>query len=159
MKKVLIFAFFMNFILLFSCSQRGPEPVIPGKDVCEYCKMVITDIKFAAETITKTGKIYKYDSIECAGADYLAKKDSIKHVYVPNYLNPNEFLEAEKAYYLISDNLRSPMGLNVSAYKSLDDAQKMQKEKGGKIYDWEGLLVVIQTDYIPRFSNMHLHMH
>lgn len=150
-------AFVFIMILLFSCSPKGPQPVVPGKDVCEYCKMVITDVKFAGEIITKTGKIYKYDSIECTGADYLAKRDSVKQVYVPNYLIQNEFVQAEKAFYLISENIKSPMGLNVSAYKTKEDALKKQKEKGGKIYDWEGLLLVIQTEYIPRFSNMHLH--
>lgn len=147
----------MSVILFFilSCSPKAPEPIVPGKDVCEYCKMVITDIKFAGEIITKTGKIYKYDSIECTGADFLSKKDTVKNVYVPNYMNPGEFIEAEKAFYLISDNVRSPMGLNVSAYKTEEDAKNVQKIKGGKIYDWEALLLIIQTEYIPRFSNMH----
>jgi copper chaperone NosL len=148
---------FLIFLTLIGCSPKGPEPINPGKDICEYCKMVITDIKFASEIITKTGKVYKYDSIECAAADYLAKKDQVKAIYVPNYDNPMEFILAEKAFYLVSDNLRSPMGLNVSAYPDRESAEMKLKTKGGKIYDWEGITVLVQMEFIPRFSNMHIY--
>ncbi|MEJ5262655.1 MAG: hypothetical protein WHT45_08235, partial [Ignavibacterium sp.] len=50
-------------ILLFACSPQ-PEPIDYGNDICDFCKMNITDNKYAAEIVTSKGKIYKFDSIE-----------------------------------------------------------------------------------------------
>jgi copper chaperone NosL len=41
--------------------------------------------------------------------------------------------------YLISPELRSPMGENISAFKNKADAEKYQTEFGGEIFSWDEL--------------------
>jgi copper chaperone NosL len=51
-------------ISLLSCEIK-PEPLIMGKDACHTCKMILMDERFGAEIVTKKGKIYKFDDLNC----------------------------------------------------------------------------------------------
>ena len=55
--------------LLTACSQK-PDKIRYGSDECAYCKMMITDNRFATQIVTETGKSIKFDAIECM-ADYV----------------------------------------------------------------------------------------
>ncbi|WP_340690357.1 nitrous oxide reductase accessory protein NosL [Hydrogenobacter thermophilus] len=138
-------------LLLFSCATDKPQPIKVGEDVCEQCKMVIADKRFASEVITKKGKVYKFDAIECMVGYYNENEEEIKRAYVVNFLNPEEFLPAESAYYVRSPQIRSPMGMNLSAYRSREDAQKALQGKEGEILDWQALREFIKREY--RFSH------
>lgn len=105
-------------LLLSSCSVK-PQPFTVGKDACEFCKMGITDTRFGGELITKKGKVMKFDDLHCMisylHSGYLAEKEIAKKLTI-DHANPNTFLEAEKAFYLQSDVLKSPMGSNTGAF-------------------------------------------
>ena len=53
-------------ILLFcsSCTIE-PQPITYGLEACSSCKMTIVDPRFASEIVTRKGKVFKYDAIEC----------------------------------------------------------------------------------------------
>ena len=61
-----------------------------------------------------------------------------------NYTEPEALIDATKATFLISENIPSPMGAFLSAFKNKSDAQKFQAEKGGVLYTWETLLVTFK---------------
>jgi len=138
---------FLLFLSFFSCTSDRPEPINLGKDLCEYCRMAIADKRFAAEVITKKGRVYKFDSIECMVAYYNENEEYIKKAYVTNFSNPEEFIEAEKAIYVRSQEIRSPMGMNLSAYKDMERAKSVK----GEILDWKGLRELIKKEY--KFSH------
>ncbi len=142
---------FLLPLFLFSCRGEKPEPIKLGEDVCEYCKMVIADGKFAAEVITKKGKVYKFDAIECMVGYFNENEEEIKMAYVANFLNPEEFIPAEKAVYLKSPDIRSPMGMNLSAYKGEEEAKKVLEGKQGELLRWESLREFIRKEY--KFSH------
>lgn len=129
------------FIILTSCSPK-PEPIEYGHDDCEYCKMTIMDPKFGAEVVTEKGKVYKFDAIECM-LDYMYdddfRKDKISLYLINTFNNPGELFDATGAYYLVSENLPSPMGQYLSGYEDKQSAVEMHNEKGGKIYDWKSI--------------------
>ena len=50
-----------------------------------------------------------------------------------------------KATFLISENVPSPMGAFLSAFKNKVDAEKIQSEKGGELYSWEKLLAHLKN--------------
>lgn len=109
--------------------------------------MAIADKRFAAEVITKKGRVYKFDSVECMVAYYNENEEYIKKAYVANFSNPEEFIEAEKAIYVRSQEIRSPMGMNLSAYKDMERAKSVK----GEILDWKGLRELIKKEY--KFSH------
>ena len=49
-------------------------------------------------------------------------------------------IDATKATFLISENIPSPMGAFLSAFKDKSEAEQTQKENGGVLYTWDELL-------------------
>ncbi len=137
MKKLAILLLFGSF--LTACTPTA-EPVAFGEDMCAHCKMTIVDEPFAAEAVSQKGKVYKFDAIECM-VEFLKIKqsDEMALMLVRDYENPKEWQDATQCNYLISKDLPSPMGAGLSAWLSKESAETMQSEKGGEVYDWEGL--------------------
>jgi copper chaperone NosL len=151
MKLALQVAIAFLLLFLFSCTSEKPVPIKLGEDLCEYCKMVIADERFAAEIITKKGKVYKFDAIECMVGYYNENTGYIKKAYVVNFLNPKEFLTAEDAYYVRSPQIRSPMGMNLSAYRSEEEARRTLQGKEGEVLSWNELRELIKKEH--KFSH------
>lgn len=134
-----IYILFLFFIFL-GCNV-SPQPIDYGSDACHFCKMNIVDKQHASEIVTKKGKAYKFDSTECMLNFLNEFENTTIALYLSNdYANPEKLIDATKATFLISEQIPSPMGANLSAFKNNDDALKLQKEKGGELYTWDELL-------------------
>jgi copper chaperone NosL len=122
-------------LLLASCSPK-PEPIDYGNDVCDFCKMNITDNKYAAELVTSKGKVYKYDSIECLFQfkDLEFKSDDEIHSeLVIDFSNPGELIDLRKSFFLKSEVFRSPMGMNVLSVSAEEKLNEIKSQHGGEI--------------------------
>ncbi len=69
-----------------------PVAIYPEEDVCETCRMLITDQRFAAECLMKKGRAKKFDDVICmiryfdmAATLGIAKKDDVKSYFVKDY--------------------------------------------------------------------------
>lgn len=128
-------------LFLSSCSI-SPQPINYGKDACSYCKMNIVDKQHGAELVTKKGKVYKYDAIECMLNDIESKNESeIGLLLVNTFDVPIELKEATTATFLISEKLPSPMGAFLTAFDSKSTAKTKMDEIGGEIFKWEELKI------------------
>ncbi len=138
-----------------SCSVKK-EPIEYGKEDCYACKMTIVDKKFGAELVTDKGKIYKFDAAECM-IKFLNKgvvdHSDVEMVLVTDYSNPGTLINAKDSYFLISENLPSPMGAFLSSFSDKQSAEKMKNKKGGKIYKWKE----IRNHIIKKVSHKHEH--
>ena len=134
MKKLVGFLLVLN--LLFSCSIE-PSKIEYGKDACHYCKMTIVEETHAAEIVTKKGKPYKYDAIECLLNDFENREEKdIALFLVTDYLTPKKLIDAKTATYLISEEIQSPMGANLSAFELKENAEKFAVNDSDKILNW-----------------------
>lgn len=126
-------------LLLISC-KVSPEAIEYGKDQCSFCKMNIVDKTHAAQLVTAKGKQFKFDAIECM-VNYLGENSEEKTalLLVANYGNPGEMIDAESAAYLISSEIKSPMGANLSALSTIEKAQELQQKHSGEIFTLETL--------------------
>lgn len=140
MKKVYTTAFAALLFLLISCEIEA-EKIQYGSDACAFCKMTIVDQQHAAQYVTKKGKQFKFDAIECMVND-LSEKDieTLAILLVAAYEHPGEMTPAQEATYLISKKIKSPMGANLSAFSAVQSAKDTQLENGGDIYTWPELL-------------------
>ena len=128
-------------LFLTSCSISA-EPINYGTDACSYCKMNIVDKQHASELVTKKGKVYKYDAIECLINDIANKKENeIGLLLVNTFDVPIELKDAKSATYLISEKLPSPMGAFLTAFDSKEKAEKKFSEIGGELFNWDDLLI------------------
>ena len=137
MKKLV--GFLLVLYLLFSCSIE-PSKIEYGKDACHYCKMTIVEETHAAEIVTKKGKPYKYDAIECLLNDFENREEKdIALFLVTDYETPKKLIDAKTATYLISKNIKSPMGANLTAFTQKENAEKYATNGTDKIFNWEEL--------------------
>ena len=141
MKTKFLKLFLGNIILLLSISCKvEPEAIEYGKDQCSFCKMNIVDQTHSAQLVTAKGKQFKFDAVECM-VNYLDQngEEKIALLLVADYANPGEMTEAEKATYLITPAIKSPMGANLSAFSAKNKAEEFQQKHFGEIYTWETL--------------------
>ena len=126
-------------LLTISCKIE-PQAIDYGKDQCSFCVMNIVDRTHAAQYVTKKGKQFKFDAIECMINDVSEKNEvELAILLVADYGNPGEMIPAKSATYLISKEIKSPMGANLSAFSTLEKAQELQQKYSGEIYTWETL--------------------
>lgn len=133
--------FISIFAAIFMGCQITPKPIDYGKEPCHFCKMTIVDKVHGAELVTDKGKVYKFDAAECM-IEFLKDFDNaIVELYLTNhYSQPETLINATEAVFLISENLPSPMGANLTAFQTRKEAESVQKEKGGTLYSWNQLL-------------------
>ena len=125
-------------LLLTSCNV-SPQPINYGSDACHFCDMTIVDRQHASELVTTKGRAYKYDAIECM---VHALQDEFKDTEMAYYLvadfnRPGELVDATKASYLVSEQLQSPMGANLSAFLNEEAAKNAQEKFTGDTYSWK----------------------
>ena len=126
-------------LLTISCKVE-PQKIEYGKDQCSFCKMNVVDKTHAAQYVTKKGKQFKFDAIECMINDLSDKnEEDMAILLVADYGNPGEMIDAKEATYLISKEIKSPMGANLSAFSSKNKAEELQQKYGGQNYTWETL--------------------
>lgn len=132
----------MATMSLASCAAK-PEPIQYGKDNCYFCKMGIADPKFGGEVITKKSKVYKFDDLVCmnrflqSGA---VKENEISKKVAVNFEKQNDFIDVNKAFFLFSPELNSPMDGNAAAFTSKENAEKIKAQKPGEIISWNELV-------------------
>ncbi|WP_207924567.1 nitrous oxide reductase accessory protein NosL [Pedobacter changchengzhani] len=138
-KSLTLVCLFLLFILS-SCKTK-PQPIKLG-DSCSFCKMGVADERFGAELITQKGKAFKFDDVHCL-IEFVkgntVPKDQIKTILFVDFEAPHEFIESENSFLLKSDSLRSPMGSNISAYKSEAKLKENQTKVGGEEVKWSSL--------------------
>ena len=126
-------------VLTISCNT-GPQAIDYGNDGCHFCKMTIVDKIHGAEFITGKGKVYKFDATECMLNYAQDLQTTATGIYYTNhYGNPTELIPSSEATYLISKELPSPMGANLTAFKEKSTAEKIQSDLGGTLYTWKEL--------------------
>ena len=118
------------------CSSPEPHPIDYGNTECASCMMMVTDPRFGAEAVTKTGKTYVFDAIECMMGWYLAEdvvtQKDIHSLWVSNHAAPGTLIDVSTALFLHSEELRSPMSMNVASFSSERDRRDAQARYGGE---------------------------
>lgn len=128
--------------LLFSSCNTKPQAFTYGKDICDDCKMTIVDPKFGGEIITKKGRIYKFDDIHCLV--HFMKQGTVKEADIAqtvfiDFENDKNFLDVKSAYFVVSDQFKSPMNGNAASFSSKEIAEQKAQQTNGTIKNWDQL--------------------
>lgn len=130
------------FILLFSACQPEPKPIHYGHEACSYCSMTIIDTQHASQVVTKKGKVYSFDAIECMlRSEHLEDPSGLAYLLCTDYTVPGEMIDARQATFLISERIPSPMGAYLSGFSTLESAQNADSETSAEYLNWEELYV------------------
>jgi nitrous oxide reductase accessory protein NosL len=131
---------FFIFLMIFGgCSKKensnSPQKVHWDRDMCERCKMVLSDRDFATEIINpKTHKVYYFDDIGCAvlwlEEEKIPWAESAK-IWVKDG-KTKKWIDAKKAKYV--DDAITPMAYGFKAYK------KENFPNGKKMIDFDTMV-------------------
>lgn len=127
-------------LLLGACAGAGPRELVLNEDQCGYCRMEVSDARFAAQVRTSTGKVHVFDSVECL-AGYLRGADAAqpaKGVWVADVEAGGAWVPAEEAGFLTGSDLRSPMG-SIVAFASPASAEAARARLGGTTLSWNAV--------------------
>lgn len=104
--------------------------------------MSIVDKAHASQIVTKKGKQFKFDSIEClipAILSFENGESQLEYILVSDYMNPGTLINAKDAFYLISPRIKSPMGMNLSAFSQpVNDFIKLNSDDD-QLFSWSSL--------------------
>lgn len=130
---------FLGLGFFTQCSAQ-PEPIKFGKDNCHHCKMTLMDTKFGAEILTKKGKVFKFDDVNCV-VNFLntneLKQSEIAQTLVVDFKKTKELVSIEKLFFLQSPKLRTPMSSNIAAFSNEKDLSETQSQFKGEKLNWE----------------------
>ena len=129
-------------ISLLSCNAE-PEPLQFGTDACHTCKMTLMDKKFGAELVSKKGKVFKVDDVNCMLTFYHSGEvdpSEFAHRLVVDFSQPGKLIQAADAFYLKSSGIKSPMASQIAAFESKGNMDQTKKELKGIYLVWGELV-------------------
>lgn len=130
-------------VFAFTSCNSGPQPIKAGIDQCSFCRMTVSDTRFACEILTQKGKVYKFDDSHCMIAFVNAPgtdKNSIKQFYLADFNQNTKWLNAENALLVKSEALKSPMGGNTAAFSNAADQEKAAEHFSGERVTWKEII-------------------
>ncbi|MCU0625556.1 MAG: nitrous oxide reductase accessory protein NosL [Gemmatimonadaceae bacterium] len=128
-------------VLVAGCAPAGPRALVAGTDECGYCRMTISDVRFGAQAIARTGKITTFDAVECLAGYAAAAGDSgTTRYFVADFEHPGTWLPADSALYVSGAAVHSPMGRSLLALAPHVDRAIAARTYGGTVRDWATLV-------------------
>jgi copper chaperone NosL len=112
------------FLFCIGCRNAELRPIeIMAEDMCSFCRMAISEKRFASELLTQDGEVFKFDDIGCMlrFRKSHGHPDSVVATFVLDY-GTRKWIKAEEAYFVRSKEFKTPMGGNVVAFKTGADA-------------------------------------
>ena len=130
------YSLFLLIPLIAACTGSGePQPpqIAYGRDMCAQCGMTVDDERFASALVMQDGKTRIFDD---AGEMimYVAGHpgETVRAWYVHDYTT-KAWVNGEKATYVVSEKVSSPMGTGVAAFAERAAAESFGKEMDGKV--------------------------
>jgi copper chaperone NosL len=127
-------------MLLANCQEQALEPVaLSPEDMCDYCKMAISEKRYAAELIDIEGQAFKFDDIGCM-TNFVRRSSPKAWAYFVMDFDERQWIRAEDAYYIRSSEFTTPMNGSIVAFKNESRARQAAGEYHGKIVHFNEVL-------------------
>lgn len=120
---------------LASCQQKKLEPVaLAPEDMCSFCRMAISEKRYAAQLLDSEGQVFKFDDIGCM-ANFMQRNDIDGKSVARFVMDFDEriWIKAEDAYYVESSEVTTPMNGGVIAFTTQTKAQQAAEKFQGRI--------------------------
>lgn len=135
------FGLTLCFLLLLGCQPIKIEPVeLVPEDICGYCKMAISEKRYAAELVNSEGEAFKFDDIGCL-INFVKRGGAKGATYFVMDFNDREWIKADDAYYVSSTEFRTPMNGQLVAFRNQEKAQQAVDQYHGKLLRFNEVLV------------------
>jgi copper chaperone NosL len=136
----------ISFIFLTACGSQidpsQPPEIYYGEDVCVECGMIISDPRFAAAYYTTDGSVKQFDDIGGMAVHYVEHEETITQYWVHDF-DTEQWLNAEQAYFVMSDQIHSPMDYGIAAFSDEARAKDFASSKNAMVMKFESILDAI----------------
>jgi copper chaperone NosL len=132
-----------SVMFLGGCGNSEAELIRQHSDSCDYCKMNISDMRYACSLLTSKGRTYKFDDLFCLVSFQNEAKEKgreIQSFYVYDYSGKHEPVLADQAFYIYSTELMSPMGGNMAGFAHKDSAEFYAHKFTTSVFPWKDIL-------------------
>lgn len=162
-QKFLYIALVVLALSLTTCggepAQIKPPKIYYGEDVCDHCNMIISDKRFAAATIVEVSEGQTDSRIfDDIGSMFLYHDEHPELEVLARYVHDyetKEWLDAEDAYFVHSEDVHSPMNHGVIACETREQAERLAKEFDGEVVTYDGLVALAEAG---AFAGPHMNM-
>ena len=115
-----------------ACSAPGPAKLDTRSDACSWCRMAVSDQRFAAQLVAPADDPRFFDDIGCLASYLRAKRDLPKgaRVYVADH-RTQAWVEAGAAVYSKVETIETPMGSHLVAYADAASRRADSEATGG----------------------------
>ena len=124
-------------------SQAAGEPIPPeihlGEDACQFCRMIISDERYAAGYLTADGDEFIFDDIGDMFRHHQEQAAAVTAFFVHDH-HEHTWVRAETAVYVLNPDLPTPMLSGLAAFAAEAEAGRFVAEAGGDIVTFEELL-------------------
>lgn len=125
--------------------EPQPPEILYGQEVCEMCGMLIDDPRFAAATLLVDGQARKFDDAGEMVLYHMEHPDQMVSAWFVHDHKTEVWTRGETAFYVINNNIHSPMGHGVAAFVAEADAVALATELAAVVTDFDGLRAAIHV--------------
>jgi copper chaperone NosL len=104
--------------LVGGCGSREtsrPPNVRYGQEACAFCRMIISDDRFAAAVVTDAGEALKFDDLGCLVEHEMRQVHRGAFYWVRDF-GGARWLDAREATFVYSNQITSPMNHGLAAF-------------------------------------------
>ena len=125
-----------------ACGTPKPVRIAFGLVDCAHCHMTIADPRFAAELLTRKGRVFLFDDPGCLATFAVSGPvgpEQVHSAWVTDFRHPGTLISAQDAIFLRTEAVRTPMASNLLAVpRAAGDS--LQAALGGTLLDWAQVL-------------------
>ena len=139
------------FTLLLVACEPEVKAINYGQDGCSYCRMTIVEEHYGTELLTAKGKAYMFDSIECLAAFVIkdeVESQKIHGLYFTDFEDAGNLYPLREMIFVQAKKLKSPMGLNLSAYRDQKTADDVALLYFGEVMSWDQVKNFVETSWL-----------
>ncbi len=130
-------------LLAIACSSEPdldqPPEIRYGEDSCDRCLMIINEARFAAAYVTEDGTARRFDDIGGMVAHDAEMQEDVAVYWVHDF-ETEEWIRADEAYFVKSDEQITPMGFGIVAFTTHDQAEMWAGERQAMVMDFSQLV-------------------
>ena len=142
-RAIIFLVLITSSLYLAACSSEIDllaEPEIAyGEVICEQCGMIVSEESQAAAYRLPTGQLRIFDDLGDMVLYHRLYCEAVLVFWVHDY-QTGEWMHAPDALFVATDDLVTPMGHGIAAFKYKGGAEHLAIEHDAPIYSWNELL-------------------
>lgn len=116
------------------CGVRadGPPPIEVDRTGCAHCGMLVSETVYASAYRGEGAEPRVFDDIGCMAAELRHVPAADRRVWVHDF-ETGEWIDAERAVYVHSPSIKTPMGGGFIAFRARAAADRVAADKQGRV--------------------------